>query len=108
MQDTQLQALYDLIKDRKTGDPEGSYVAKLYSKGLEKIAEKVGEEAVETLIAALKQGREKTILESADLLFHLMILWAELDITPDDVMAELERREGVSGLVEKANRKGDG
>lgn len=107
MQNAQLQTLYDVIEGRKSADPRTSYVAKLYSKGLEKIAEKVGEEAIETLIAALREGREKTIAESADLLFHLMILWAEMGIQPDDVMAELAGREGMSGLVEKANRQPD-
>ncbi|MGD8327765.1 MAG: phosphoribosyl-ATP diphosphatase [Sphingomonadales bacterium] len=107
MSDSQLDALYTLIEGRKSADSKSSYVASLFAKGPEKIAEKLGEEAIETVIAALRQGKDETISESADLIFHLMVLWAELGIRPEDVWAELARREGVSGLVEKANRSTD-
>jgi len=105
MSDQKLQALYDLIEGRKSADPGTSYVATLFSKGPEKIAEKLGEEAIETVIAALRQGKADTISESADLIFHLMVLWADLGIKPEEVWQELARREGISGLEEKANRK---
>ena len=105
MSDQRLQALYDLIEGRKSADPNSSYVAKLFAKGPEKIAEKLGEEAVETVIAALRQGKDATISESADLVFHLMVLWAEMGIKPEEVWQDLARREGVSGLEEKANRQ---
>ena len=93
-----LERLYKTIVDRKGGDPEKSHVAKLSSRGTGKIAQKVGEEAVETAIAAVEKNRAETILESADLLFHLMILWADAGIKPAEVLEELEKREGVSGF----------
>lgn len=98
--------LYAVIAARKGADPSSSYVASLYEKGLRKIAEKVGEEAVETVVAAVGPDRDALVGESADLLFHLMVLWAETGITPDDIRAELARREGVSGIEEKNSRKG--
>lgn len=104
MQDT-LYKLFNTITGRKGADPEQSYVAKLMSKGVAKIAKKVGEEGVETAIAAVEANKDATVRESADLLFHLMILWATMNITPEDVMKELERREGVSGIEEKKSRK---
>ncbi len=79
-------------------------MASLYAKGTEKIAEKVGEEAVETIIEAVKGDRQKLASESADLLFHLMVLWADQGLTPDDVLSILENRMGVSGHAEKAAR----
>jgi phosphoribosyl-ATP pyrophosphohydrolase len=103
MQDT-LYKLFNTIQGRKGADPEQSYVAKLMSKGVAKIAKKVGEEGVETAIAAVDADKDATIRESADLLFHMMILWSVMNITPEDVMKELERREGVSGIEEKKNR----
>lgn len=102
--------LFDLertILQRRQADPSQSYVAKLAAKGRGKIAQKVGEEAVETVIAAMASDRDGAIGESADLLFHLLILLADLDISLDDVLNELDRREGVSGLAEKAARKAD-
>lgn len=101
-----LAELYATALERKGASPDSSYVAKLYAKGRSKIAQKVGEEGLETALAAVGEGREAVICESADLLFHLAVLWADCDISPDDVAAELERRRGTSGLVEKANRKG--
>lgn len=101
-----LAELYATALERQGADPESSYVARLYAKGRAKIAQKVGEEGLETALAAVGEGRESVIAESADLLFHLAVLWADCNITPEDVAAELERRRGTSGLVEKANRKG--
>jgi phosphoribosyl-ATP pyrophosphohydrolase len=102
--------LFDLeqtIRQRRQADPSQSYVAKLSAKGRGKIAQKVGEEAVETVIAAMAADREGVVSESADLLFHLMLLLADLDIKLDDVLDELDRREGVSGIAEKASRPAD-
>lgn len=102
--------LFDLeqtIRQRRQADPSQSYVAKLTARGRGKIAQKVGEEAVETVIAAMASDREGAIGESADLLFHLLVLLADLDISLDDVLDELDRREGVSGIAEKASRKAD-
>lgn len=99
-----LQRLYDMAQARKGGDPSASYVAKLHSRGVGKIAQKVGEEGLETALAAVSEGRDATIAESADLLFHLTVLWAHMDIDPADVVAALAAREGTSGLVEKAAR----
>ena len=99
-----LNALYGTIEDRKGADPKESYTAKLFSRGIEKIAQKTGEEAVETVIAAVGQDREAVIAESADLLYHLLVLWAARGVAPADVAAELTRRHGVSGLDEKKKR----
>lgn len=102
-----LHTLEQTIRQRRTADPSTSYVAKLTARGRGKIAQKVGEEAVETVIAAMAGDRGGVIGESADLLFHLIILLADLDISLDEVMDELDRREGVSGIVEKAARPAD-
>jgi len=99
-----LAKLEATIRNRRAADPATSYVAKLFAKGLPKIAQKLGEEAVETVIAAMSSDREAVVGEAADLLFHLTVLLAELDIPIADVLAELERREGVSGIAEKAAR----
>ncbi len=103
MADT-LKHLESIIKERRTADPALSYVAKLFSKGLEKNAQKVGEEATETVIAAVSGTPAQLTSESADLLFHLLILLEERGVPFDDVLAELDRREGLSGLIEKASR----
>jgi phosphoribosyl-ATP pyrophosphohydrolase len=107
MNDT-LARLAAIIEARKTADPESSYVAKLQHRGLNKILEKVGEEAVETILAArdVEQGaaRDKVIYETADLWFHTLVMLAQLGCGPAEVLAELERRFGVSGLEEKAAR----
>ncbi len=100
-----LERLAAIVASRRAADPTESYVAKLLARGRGKIAQKVGEEAVEAVIAAMKNDREELIGESADLLFHLAVLWADAGITPDDIDAELARREGVSGIAEKAARK---
>lgn len=104
MTDQMLEQLYQLILSRKGADPQSSYTASLYAKGTAKIAQKVGEEAVETCIEALQGDKEKLKAESADLLFHLMVLWADQCITPDDVLKVLESRQGTSGHTEKASR----
>ena len=103
MADT-LYTLYDRIKERLDADPSESYVAKMHGKGINKIAQKVGEEAAEVIIAALAETRKDVINESADLLFHLSLLWQEKDIDPKLVMQEIERRMEFSGIEEKKNR----
>ena len=92
------------IESRKTANPESSYVAKLFHKGADSILKKIGEEATEVVIAAKDENREQIVYESADLLFHLMVMLAQYDLTLADVADELARREGLSGLVEKASR----
>jgi phosphoribosyl-ATP pyrophosphohydrolase len=99
-----LSALYDVIESRKGGDPGSSYVAGLLKDGKGRIARKVGEEAIESMVAALADGKDALVAESADLVFHLMVLWAACGVVPEDVMAELKRREGTSGLEEKKRR----
>jgi len=100
-----LERLYATILDRRKGDPEKSYIAKRLKQGTAKIAQKVGEEAVETVIAALQKDKKELVGESADLIFHWLILLADAGVPLSDVMEELEHREGVSGLDEKARRK---
>ncbi|MFC3052070.1 phosphoribosyl-ATP diphosphatase [Kordiimonas pumila] len=106
MQETMetLAKLEALLAERKNADPDTSYVAKLYAKGAKKIAQKVGEEAVETAMAVASDDNRELVKESADLLFHLMVLLEARGLTLADVVAELARREGLSGLAEKANR----
>ncbi len=87
-----LDALYAVIASRKGADPSESYTARLFAEGLPKVAQKVGEEATETVVAALAQSREQLIYESADLLYHLLTLWAARDVTPAEVFEELARR----------------
>ena len=105
MSDQIIQDLFEIIEGRKDADPSESYVASLYAKGTAKIAQKVGEEAVETCIEAIQGDKQKLAEESADLLFHLMILWADQGLTPDDVTKILQSRLGTSGHDEKASRK---
>lgn len=102
-----LDILEQTIGQRRSADPSTSYVARMASKGRAKIAQKVGEEAVEAVIAAMAGDRDGMIGESADLLFHLMMLLADMGIAFDAVLAELDRREGVSGIAEKAARSPD-
>ncbi|MBP1805624.1 phosphoribosyl-ATP diphosphatase [Rubellimicrobium aerolatum] len=92
------------IESRKGADPESSWTARLLSKGPEKAAQKFGEEAIEAIVEAVKGDREKLIAEAADALYHLLVMCAARDVTLADVEAELERREGRSGLEEKAAR----
>ncbi|RIV85711.1 phosphoribosyl-ATP diphosphatase [Aurantiacibacter zhengii] len=102
-----LARLETTIARRRSASPDSSYVAKLNARGLPKICEKVGEEATETVIAALTGGDTELIGEAADLLFHLMVLLSAKGIPLSDVLAELDRREGTSGLDEKAARNTD-
>lgn len=102
-----LARLEETIRARRTADPASSYVAKLTAMGRTKIAQKLGEEAVETVIAALSGDAKATTSEAADLVFHLCVLLADMGLSLADVAAELDRREGLSGLAEKAARKTD-
>lgn len=104
MTDT-LQNLEATIRQRRDADPKDSYVASLSAKGRAKMAEKLGEEAVEAVIAAVQGDKAGMTGEAADVLFHLMVLLADMDLSIDDVLAELARREGLSGITEKASRK---
>lgn len=101
---TTLDRLAATIQSRKGADPDSSWTAKLLSKGPEKCAEKFGEEAVEAIIEAVKGDRTKLTAEAADVLYHLLVMLAARDVTLDDVLAELDRREGTSGIAEKASR----
>ena len=100
-----LERLWRVIESRRGADPKTSYTAKLFSRGREKIAQKLGEEAVEAVIEGVKGNRKALVGESADLLYHLLVLWAETGVAPADVMAELAKREGNSGMAEKRRRK---
>lgn len=100
-----LSRLAETLEARKAADPQSSYVAKLYDKGLDAILKKVAEEAAETIMAAKDGVREKVIYETADLWFHSLVLLAQQGIHPDEILAELARREGVSGIDEKSSRK---
>lgn len=100
-----LNTLYQTLVERKTASADSSYVANLYQKGTTHIGRKVCEEATETLIEALTGDKEKLKSESADLLFHLLVLWADQGITPQDICDILDKRMGISGLEEKKNRK---
>lgn len=100
-----LERLYRVIEDHRDGDPKQSYVAKRMRQGTAKIAKKLGEEAVETVIAAMENDKKEIINESADMLFHWLLLMVDQGVSIDDVMEEMTRREGVSGLTEKKNRK---
>ncbi len=103
-----LRELAAVLESRKAGDPGSSYVSGLYAKGLDAILKKVGEEAVETIIAAKGGDAEQLIHETADLWFHTLVLLAQRGLKPDDVLLELERRFGQSGLEEKATRGNPG
>ena len=100
-----LDRLYDVIDSRKGADPDTSYTARLFSRGRQQIAKKLGEEAVETLIEGIRGDKPKLVGESADMLYHLLTLWASVGVKPAAVWAELDRREGLSGIAEKAARK---
>lgn len=103
--DHTLDRLFATIESRKGADPTSSYTAKLFGKGKAKIAQKLGEEATETVIAAMQGDRAEIAAESADLLYHLLVLWAETGVAPAEVWAILDKREGTSGIAEKAARK---
>ena len=100
----ELDRLFATIVSRKDADPSQSYTAKLLAAGVEKCAKKFGEEATEAVIAAISRDKTELAKESADVLYHLAVLWAASGLTPDDVYAVLKSREGVSGLEEKASR----
>jgi len=102
-----LQQLAEVLEKRKNADPDSSYVANLYSKGLDSILKKIGEEATETVMAAKDGDADKIIYETADLWFHCMVLLANQGLKPDDVLAELARRFGLSGIEEKVSRSKD-
>jgi len=100
-----IDRLYAVIDSRKGADPETSYTARLFSRGRQQIAKKLGEEAVEALIEGIRGDKPKLVGESADMLYHLLTLWASLNVKPQTVWRELARREGLSGIAEKAARK---
>jgi phosphoribosyl-ATP pyrophosphohydrolase len=100
-----LDRLYLVIDSRKGADPDTSYTARLFSRGRQQIAKKLGEEAVEALIEGIRGDRGKLVGESADMLYHLLTLWAAIGVKPKTVWGELARREGLSGIAEKAARK---
>ncbi|GIT90638.1 phosphoribosyl-ATP pyrophosphatase [Jannaschia sp. AI_61] len=102
----QIDRLFATIDARKGADPASSWTAKLLAKGPEKCAEKFGEEAIEAIIEAVRGDRDSLIAEGADVLFHFCVMLAARDVSLDEVMAELARRDGTSGLTEKANRPG--
>ncbi|MCX7082625.1 MAG: phosphoribosyl-ATP diphosphatase [Methylococcales bacterium] len=104
MNDT-LQQLANILEQRKLESADKSYVASLYAKGLDTILKKVGEEATETVIAAKNGDKEQIIYETADLWFHCLVMLADQGLGPNDVLQELQRRFGLSGLEEKAQRK---
>ena len=99
-----LDRLFATIAARKGADPASSYTAKLLAEGVEKCAKKFGEEATEAVIAAISRDRTELAKESADVLYHLLVLWAASGVTPEEVYAVLKSREGQSGLAEKAAR----
>jgi phosphoribosyl-ATP pyrophosphohydrolase len=102
---TVLDALWRTVEARRlAGDVEHSHSARLIARGTAKVAQKLGEEAVECVIEATQGNRAATVLESADLLYHLVVLWVDAGIRPDEVWAELARRQGISGITEKASR----
>ena len=105
MSDT-LERLAEVLEARKGADPDSSYVARLYAKGLDAILKKIGEEATETVMAAKDGDVDKIVYEVADLWFHSLVLLAQQGLGPERVLAELERRFGLSGLEEKARRQG--
>jgi phosphoribosyl-ATP pyrophosphohydrolase len=99
-----LNRLADLLEQRKSADPATSYVAKLYSKGMDGILKKVGEEATETVLAAKGGNKQEIVYETADLWFHTLVMLAKAGLKPQDVLDELARREGLSGITEKESR----
>ena len=99
-----LDQLFAVIDARRDADPSSSYTAKLLAGGPTKIAKKINEEAAEVTIAALAEGKDAVTRESADLLYHVMVMWAAMGVRPEDVYGELARREGTSGIDEKNSR----
>ena len=101
---TVIDRLFATVTARRMADPELSHSARLLSRGTAKVAQKFGEEAVECLIEAVAGNREALISESADVLYHLVVMWVDAGVAPEQVWAELQRREGISGIAEKAAR----
>jgi len=99
-----LDRLWQVILSRRGGDPQTSYTARLFTRGRAKIAQKLGEEAIEAVIEGVADNPSALVGESADLLYHLLVLWAAAGVSPADVAAELIRREGTSGIDEKRAR----
>ena len=100
-----IDELYGVIEERKGGDPETSYVARAFARGREHVAKKVGEEGVEVALAGALGEKKAIVSESADLLFHLLILWSDTGVAPADVYTELSKRRGVSGLAREARKR---
>jgi phosphoribosyl-ATP pyrophosphohydrolase len=103
-----LDRLWNVVMNRRDADPTISHSARLLSRGPSKVAQKFGEEAVECLIEAVRGDHDAVIAESADVLYHLIVVWVSTGVAPDEVWAELARREGVSGIAEKASRARSG
>lgn len=99
-----LNRLAEILEERKNADPDSSYVASLHAKGEDAILKKIGEESAELIIAAKTQDRQAVVHETADLWFHSLVLLSRLELGPNDIMLELDRRFGQSGLEEKASR----
>ena len=99
-----LDRLWEVVESRRGADPTVSHSARLLGRGTAKVAQKFGEEAVECLIEAVSGNRAALVAESADVLYHLLVMWVDAGVRPEAVWAELERREGVSGIAEKAGR----
>ncbi|KQT36837.1 phosphoribosyl-ATP diphosphatase [Methylophilus sp. Leaf414] len=99
-----LDRLSELMEQRKSADPASSYVARLYAKGMDSILKKIGEEATETVIAAKGGNADEIVYETADLWFHTLVMLSHVGLSAQDVLNELARREGLSGIAEKANR----
>jgi phosphoribosyl-ATP pyrophosphohydrolase len=99
-----IDRLWNVVMSRRDADPAVSHSARLLSRGMTKVAQKFGEEAVECLIEAVAGNRDALVAESADVLYHLVVIWVSAGVSPDEVWAELKRREGVSGIAEKAAR----
>ncbi len=102
---TILDRLYRVIESRRNADPAASNTARLFAKGTDKIAQKVGEEAIETVIEGVRGKKKELAAESADLLYHLLVLWCDRGLKPGDVWDALAKREGVSGVAEKRSRE---
>ncbi len=100
-----LERLWEIIESRRGADPASSYTAKLLSRGKAKVAQKFGEEAVEAVIEGARGERAALVGESADVLYHLLVMWAATGVSPADVAAELARLEGISGISDKKGRK---
>jgi phosphoribosyl-ATP pyrophosphohydrolase len=103
--DTVLDRLFGIVDSRRNANPDYSHSARLLSRGTAKVAQKFGEEAVECLIEAVAGNHDALVAESADVLYHLLVLWVASDVRPEEVWQELARREGVSGIAEKAARR---